>query len=192
MPKPPQIKGHELPSRLHHFNYTTLDHAKTREFYEDVLGFPLVAFWTEIEPIATNEGKPTVLGHAFYGLADGSFLGFMHFGDPAFGQKVKAPKQPVGIHLALAVSRELQAKTVEKLRGLNIPVMQIDHGFVNSIYFQDPNGLTIEFSCDPDNVEEVYGEQRGTAHDSMRRYLAGDHRKTNKWLPEIHGVPTYE
>lgn len=180
-----------IPGRLHHYNFTTRDHAKTREFYEDLLGFPLLAFWTEIEPLPDNDGKDVVMGHAFYGLGDGSMLAFMHFGDPEFAERMKAPPQTVGIHLALAVTRELQDATVLKLRDAGVPVMEIDHGFVRSIYFADPNGLKLEFASDPENVDEIYADQRGNAHATMKQYLAGDYRKTNKWLPEMHEVPTY-
>lgn len=186
----PELRS-RIPSRLHHHNYTTLDHEKTRAFYEDLLGFPLVAFWTEIEPLPQNDGKDVIMGHAFYGLGDGSMLAFMHFADPEFAERMKAPTQPMGIHLALAVTRELQAATVEKLRGAGVPVMEIDHGFVRSIYFTDPNGLRVEFASDPDNVDEIYGEQADSAHATMRQYIAGDHRKTNRWLPEMHEAPTY-
>jgi glyoxylase I family protein len=34
-----------LPSRLHHTAYVAKDLEKTRHFYEDILGFPLVATW---------------------------------------------------------------------------------------------------------------------------------------------------
>ena len=33
----------KLPSRLHHTAYVTKDLEATRHFYEDILGFPLVA-----------------------------------------------------------------------------------------------------------------------------------------------------
>lgn len=186
-----EAKTGSIPQRLHHYNFVTQDHLKTREFYEDFLGIPLVAFWTEIEPLPGNDGCDTVMGHAFYRLTDGSMLAFMNFADPVFAEKMKAPLQTVGIHLALAVTREVQDQAVIKLRGSGVPVMEIDHGFVRSIYFNDPNGLRIEFAVDPDNVEEIYAEQRDQAHATMKQYLSGDYRKTNRWLPEMHETPTY-
>jgi len=37
----------KLPSRLHHTAYVSKDLEATRHFYEDILGFPLVATWCE-------------------------------------------------------------------------------------------------------------------------------------------------
>ena len=40
-----------LPDRLHHTVYTTKDMEKTRRFYEDVIGLPLVATWSESDTL---------------------------------------------------------------------------------------------------------------------------------------------
>ena len=173
----------ETPTRLHHYNYTTRDHAKTFAFYHGLLGFPLVAFWVEREPIPENDGRQTVMGHAFYGLPDGSMLAFMSFADPEFGERVQGTKQPFGVHLALATTRAHQQEIAGKLREQGIFVLEIDHGFCHSIYFDDPNGLNVEYTSDPPNVDEIYSDQAGTARDTMLRYLAGDHTKTNHYYP---------
>ncbi len=34
-----------IPIRLHHNAYVTRDQEKTRQFYEDIIGLPLVATW---------------------------------------------------------------------------------------------------------------------------------------------------
>ena len=36
-----------LPSRLHHTAYVTKDLERTRAFYEDLIGLPLLATWCE-------------------------------------------------------------------------------------------------------------------------------------------------
>ena len=38
-----------LPERLHHHAYVCADQERTRRFYEDVLGLPLIATWIERE-----------------------------------------------------------------------------------------------------------------------------------------------
>jgi catechol 2,3-dioxygenase-like lactoylglutathione lyase family enzyme len=40
-----------LPSRLHHMAYTTKDMETTRKFYEEVIGLPLVATWSESDKL---------------------------------------------------------------------------------------------------------------------------------------------
>ena len=72
----------KLPMRLHHHAYTTDDHERNRQFYEDVLGLPLVAMYVEREFL---EGEWVELGHAFYGLGDGSALAFFNGGSGEAG-----------------------------------------------------------------------------------------------------------
>ena len=40
-----------LPLRLHHHAFVTTDQAATRTFYEDIIGLPLIATWTEVEDL---------------------------------------------------------------------------------------------------------------------------------------------
>ncbi len=61
----------KLPSRLHHTAYTTKDMEETREFYEEVIGLPLVATWSESDELF---GKVRTYCHCFFGLADGGAL----------------------------------------------------------------------------------------------------------------------
>src|SRR5262245_50727308 len=41
----------KLPSRLHHTAYVAKDLEKTRAFYEDVIGLPLMATWCESDEL---------------------------------------------------------------------------------------------------------------------------------------------
>ena len=68
----------KLPSRLHHTAYTTKDMEKTRQFYEEVIGLPLVATWSESDELF---GKVRTYCHCFLGLADGGALAFFQFAD---------------------------------------------------------------------------------------------------------------
>jgi glyoxylase I family protein len=68
----------KLPSRLHHTAYTTKDMEKTREFYEEVIGLPLIATWSESDELF---GKVRTYCHCFFGLADGGALAFFQFAD---------------------------------------------------------------------------------------------------------------
>ena len=40
------------PTRLHHYAFPTKDQEATRAFYEDMIGLPLVATWSEAEALA--------------------------------------------------------------------------------------------------------------------------------------------
>src|ERR1041384_8152469 len=62
-----------LPSRLHHTAYVAVDLEKTRAFYEDVIGLPLVATWCESDELF---GEVRTYCHCFFGLEDGSARAF--------------------------------------------------------------------------------------------------------------------
>ena len=64
----------KLPSRLHHNAYVTKDQEATRAFYEDLIGLPLVATWSEADELF---GAKRVYCHTFFGLGDGSALGVL-------------------------------------------------------------------------------------------------------------------
>jgi len=76
--------------RLHHTAYVTKDQAATRAFYEDILGFPLLATWAEADELF---GAERVYCHTFFGLADGSALAFFQFANKE-DQALFGPKMP--------------------------------------------------------------------------------------------------
>ncbi|HEY6824921.1 MAG TPA: VOC family protein, partial [Steroidobacteraceae bacterium] len=94
----------KLPSRLHHNAYVTKDQEKTRQFYEDVIGLPLLATWCESDELF---GKVRTYVHTFYGIGDGGALAFFQFADPA-DQEEFGPKMPPTPfhHIALRVDAE--------------------------------------------------------------------------------------
>src|SRR2546423_10427746 len=81
----------KLPARLHHTAYVTQDQEKTRRFYEDIIGLPLMATWCESDDLF---GKVRTYVHTFYGIGDGGALAFFQFADPAdpaeFGPEMPA------------------------------------------------------------------------------------------------------
>lgn len=50
-------------------------------------------------------------------------------------------------HLAFNVSRATFSQVPDRLREHGIEFLQRDRGFMDSIYFQDPDGLKIELAC---------------------------------------------
>ena len=59
------------PLRLHHTAYLSKDLEATRSFYEDLVGLPLVATWSETDELF---GALRVYCHCFFGMPDGSAL----------------------------------------------------------------------------------------------------------------------
>ena len=44
----------------------------------------------------------------------------------------------------------------------------IDHEFVHSIYFYDPNGLALEITCRDKNYEKIMKEDERKAHNNLK------------------------
>lgn len=171
-----------LPARLHHNAHVTDDQEATRRFYEDLVGLPLIATWTEVDVLF---GKSRTYCHTFYGLADGSALAFFQFADPLdqefFGPRI--PQSPF-MHIALRVTQEVQSGISARLADAEwnpAETFVLEHGYCRSLYTRDPNGLLLEFTVDRDEVEEINAERLKTAHADLRRWLGGDHGSNNTY-----------
>ena len=171
-----------LPSRLHHTAYVTRDLEATRKFYEDVLGFPLIATWCESDELF---GAVRTYCHCFFGIGDGGALAFFQFADPAdqalFGPKI--PPSPFH-HIALKVDGETQQKIKAKVEAAGIQppaTFVLEHGYCTSLYVTDPNGMIVELTCDAPEVEQINSDRALDAHQELKRWLAGDHTSNNNY-----------
>jgi catechol 2,3-dioxygenase-like lactoylglutathione lyase family enzyme len=169
-----------LPSRLHHTAYVTRDMEATRKFYEEVIGLPLVATWSESDELF---GKMRTYCHCFFGLGDGGALAFFQFADPGDQQEFgpQMPHSPFH-HIALAVDAQTQKAIEEriKLAGYTEPQTYVlEHGYCRSVYVVDPNGMILEFAVDAPDVDEINATRRKTAHEDLWRWLKGDHTPNN-------------
>ncbi len=167
--------------RMHHSAYVSADPERTRIFYEDVLGIPLSGFWIERETLGGVEHE---FGLALYGLADGTALSFFHFADPVLQAQHSAKKQGLFVHLALKVDRDAQDVLRQRLADAGIDAMEFDHGYVRSLYVEDPDGQTIEICVEPEAAEGAEEAQRAAAHDALRRWQAGDRTVNNLMIRE--------
>lgn len=155
----PPIKG------LYHFSFPCRDAEETRAFYEDLLGLPLVNFMQADKVPSTGEEKP--YAHMFFEMRDGSYIAFFDLCENAMPQP--SPNTPDWVmHFAvevatvedvLAMKARLQAKGIE-VKGL------VDHEFIQSIYFFDPNGLRLEVTTRTEQPG-VIEEAARTAHDQI-------------------------
>jgi glyoxylase I family protein len=57
----------------------------------------------------------------------------------------------------------------------------LEHGYCRSVYVTDPNGLILEFTLDSPRVDEINETRRADAHQSLARWLAGDHHSNNTY-----------
>ena len=135
---------------LHHNAYRCRDSEETRKFYEDFLGLPLVNAFPIRE---TKTGRATSALHSFYQMDDGSCLAFFEAPDMPFEFK---RQHDYDLHIALEVKHPDLAAMLEKGRRAGIETRGIsDHGFIDSIYFRDPNGYVIELTAKRANHDQA-------------------------------------
>jgi catechol 2,3-dioxygenase-like lactoylglutathione lyase family enzyme len=133
-----------------HIGLSTLDLDKTRKFYERVLGFKVVVEDT----IMVEEGGR--IRHLIFDVGRDQLIAFME----ADGVQDVPMRYDAGINRGLGVpaafyhfafeagSPAALAQKRDELRGKGVGVTDIrDHGWAQSIYFKDPNGLSLEYSC---------------------------------------------
>ena len=151
--------------KLHHNAYRCRDSEQTRKFYEDFLGLPLVE---ALEITQTKTGRSTKVLHTFYRLDDGSCLAFFEAPDMPFEFK---PQHDFDLHIALEVEHPVLQPMLEKGKREGIETRGIsDHGFIDSIYFRDPNGYVIELCA-----------KRPEHDDAMNPALNGARNKLQRW-----------
>ena len=136
--------------RLHHSAYRCKDSETTRKFYEDFLGLKLVKV-LEIKNTKTN--RETDVLHTFYQLKDGSCIAFFEEPNTYFDFK---DQRDFDLHIAFEVTKTDLEKMYKKGLKYNIETRGIiNHGFINSIYFRDPNGYVIELTNPIEKLNNV-------------------------------------
>jgi catechol 2,3-dioxygenase-like lactoylglutathione lyase family enzyme len=169
------------PSRLHHNAYVVQDHEVNRRFFEDLLGIPLVATWCE-KSYSAELQREVEFCHTFFGMADGSALAFFQFADPELYEMTQAEK-PAKIgrynHIAFKAEPETYEELKQRLEAAGKQYRESNHGYCKSIYVQSPDGLTVEFTQDPDDVAEIDALRRAAAHSELSRWLSGDRHTNN-------------
>lgn len=160
------------PRRLHHAAWVTRDMEMTRQFYEEIIGIPLVATWAE-----KNSRTGLEYCHTLFEFEDGGALAFFQWGD----QDENPKDQNSPGHVAFECAAETQAEIKARLEKNGYPVRVTDHGYCVSLYVQDPNNLKLEFTVDHPDCEKIWLDQRNTAHEALKRWLSGDRTVNNEF-----------
>ncbi len=152
---------------LHHNAYRCRDSEETRAFYEDFLGLKLANAFPITE---TKSGRETSVLHSFYRMEDGSFLAFFEAPGSPFDFK---EQHDFDLHIALEVDQDDLHAMFERGKAAGVETRGVaDHGFIDSIYFRDPNGYVIELTAKrPDHDAQVAAAER-EAHDVLARWQA--------------------
>ncbi len=125
---------------VHHLTFVGSNRQAIIDFYQGVLGMPLVFEQPNLDVPEEN--------HLYFDPGDGRLITFFvrptRVNDPA--------PNPENIgnlhHVAFTVSRATYTQIAARLKKLGIKnTGPIDRGFMDSIYFRDPNGQLLEMAC---------------------------------------------
>jgi catechol 2,3-dioxygenase-like lactoylglutathione lyase family enzyme len=147
---------------LHHNAYRCRDSEETRRFYEDFLGLPLAqSLWIK----ESKSGRRTDTLHTFYRMDDGSCLAFFEAPDMPFEFKAQ---HDYDLHIALEVQHADLMAMFEKGKRAGIETRGVsDHGFIDSIYFRDPNGYVIELNAKRESHESAMDPELNRARRTL-------------------------
>ena len=160
-----ELYDRKMIKKLHHSAYRCRDSEETRAFYEDFLGLPLV---NTLSLRQSKTGREIRFLHTFYALDDGSCLAFFEVPDASFEFKRQAD---FDLHIALEVSLDDLHVMFEKGKQAGIETRGIsDHGFIDSIYFRDPNGYVVELTALRDNHDEAMDPARNEARVKLEQW----------------------
>jgi glyoxylase I family protein len=174
----------ELPLRLHHHAFVVKDQEVNRQFFEDILGLPLIATWCE-KTFHPDFQREIYYCHTFYSLADGGALAFFQFADQDAYESARAILPPGGgwWHIALKVSDASFDELLGRVKAHQLTHRVTDHGYCRSLYLTSPDGLRVEFTVDPANVEAINAKRLADARSALARWLGGDHATNNDDRP---------
>jgi len=162
---------------VHHLTFVGSNREAVIEFYQGFLGMRLVLD----QPNLDVPGEE----HLYFDAGDGRLL--TYFVRPARENDVTPNPQGIGNlhHMALTVSHAVYTQVVERLKERGIEnTGPIDRGFMDSIYFRDPNGQLLELACykfvPPDGF--TIADVLATAH--RIRVAAGDYNVDDRHLAQ--------
>ena len=148
---------------VHHSAYRCRDAEQTRWFYEDVLGLPLtLAMVFDEEP---GTGRKIDYMHLFFKMGDDNFIAFFDAPEGA-DEKLFRPRSAFDLHLAFEVDTREELKAWRRrINQAGRPCFgPIDHEFIHSIYFFDPNGIPLEITIKDPDYEAVVAKDAANAH----------------------------
>jgi glyoxylase I family protein len=136
---PPEQRPDSNGRGIHHAAFICSDVDRTIDFYQDLLGFPLVE-------VVENRDYPGST-HFFFDLGHETLLGFFDF--PGLDLE-RAPEGFGNVqHIAISVPPEVHSRLRERLDERGIAYDGPQRGIPESMYLSDPDGIGIELLSDP-------------------------------------------
>ncbi len=162
---------------VHHITFVGSNREAIIDFYQGVLGMPLIFEQPNLD-------VPDEV-HLYFDPGDGRLITF--FVRPT-RQNDPTPN-PEGIgnlhHLAYHVSHATYTQVAARLKEMGIEnTGPIDRGFMDSIYFRDPNGQLIEMACFKFDPPEGYTHSDVLALAHRLRLQEGAYAISDKHLAD--------
>jgi glyoxylase I family protein len=124
---------------IHHAALICSDVEQTIEFYQGLLGFPLV------ELVENRDYKGST--HFFFDLGNSTLLGFFDF--PGLGLQPGVESIGSVQHIAISTPRDRWEQLRARLDHAGVKYLGPNEGIVESMYLKDPDGIQIELLSDP-------------------------------------------
>jgi glyoxylase I family protein len=124
---------------VHHMALICNDVEQTIQFYQELLGFPLV------ELMENRDYKGST--HLFFDIGNDNLLAFFDF--PGLGLQPGVESLGAVQHIAISTTPENLERTKARLEEGGITYLGPDRGVTTSIYFKDPDGIQIELIAEP-------------------------------------------
>lgn len=130
------------PLQTDHYVFPAYDVPGTLEFYTGVLGFPLSSAFSGDD----WGGKPWLM--MLFDVGDGRQIVLCALDGVRRPRSGNLPTDLTHYAFAARSMRELESWK-RRLRAAKVKVAEEDHGDQQSIYFTDPNGVTLEITTPP-------------------------------------------
>jgi len=124
---------------VHHMALICSDVEQTIQFYQELIGFPLV------ELMENRDYKGST--HLFFDIGNDNLLAFFDF--PGLGLQPGVESLGSVQHIAISVEPAQLEQIKARLEAKGISYLGPDRGVMTSIYFKDPDGIQIELIAEP-------------------------------------------
>src|SRR6478752_754286 len=137
--RPAQERAPSNGAGIHHAAFICSDVERTIDFYQGLLGFPLIE-------LVENRDYPGS-SHFFFDLGNRTLLGFFDF--PGLGLLPGIEAIGGVQHIAISMPRDQWEQAQKRLEAEGVSYAGPDLGIEESMYFKDPDGIQIELLSDP-------------------------------------------
>lgn len=151
---------------LHHVVFRCFDAEETRKYYEDFLGFE---FCAALPSTVDLEGKKAESLQLLFRMSNGDFFSFYDVPDD-LRPEIFEPASPLDAHFAMKVSSEAEWNNwIERLTKAGVKYLgPLDHDFIRSVYFTDPNGVWLEITYQVPDHEKIIAREQSHVKETIK------------------------